>query len=386
MNYLERKCGLWPLLLVLILVGSPATVPAADFYQTQVPAPAGDDESQRQRALAMALQNVVRQVTGDPEAAASPRLKPEYDAAGSLAKSYRFTDSSKGPVLVAEFDALAVNAMLKRYGLSPRVDRPSVLVWMAGASTEEDRMLTVETDAEIWAALERAAVRGGVTMLQPLMDWQDQVSLPVADVSARVAPSIRQASVRYLPNAAASGYLMRGSGVWQTDWMLVSGDTVRRWSTRGKDLDGVLEAGMTDVVGMLASLFPVTPREPVDLSLPADGSQAPVRPAAVDQAPAARPVPPPAAVPEGQFLVRVAGINGAADYSRVMAVFRDNPAIAGHRMVASEPQAFVISVTPSTDQQAVAAALEAEPSLDAEPSGASAAVGSGISFYYRLKP
>ncbi len=375
MNHYKCKRSLWRLLLALLLVGAAATTLSADFYQTRVPAPAGDEESQRQRALALALQSVVRQVTGDPQAAASPRLEPEYEAAGSFAKSYRFLDSPAGLILDAEFDAGAVNDMLNRYGLSPRADRPSVLVWMAGAGAEEDRLLMAETDADVWAVVERAAVHGGVNMLQPLVDWEDQMRLPPADVSARVATSISEASARYLPNAAVSAYLMSSSEIWQVDWLLVSGDTVRRWSTRGADRDGVLEAGMNDVVGMLASLFPVKHRQPVDLSLPGGGTDS-----------VARPIPAPASVPEGQLLVRVAGINGAADYGRVMAVFRNSAAISSHRMVASEPQALVIAVTPSADQQAVAAALEAEPLLDPEPSGASAAAGSGISFYYRLNP
>ena len=114
------------LAFLLLMFTSSFVVAAAEFYRAEVPAT--DGEAGRERALAAALQVVVRQVTGDPEVAASPQLAPEYDAAARYARTWRVIDSPHGSRLEVAFDQAAVDAMLAGHGLAPRTGRPSVLV------------------------------------------------------------------------------------------------------------------------------------------------------------------------------------------------------------------------------------------------------------------
>ena len=368
----------------LLLFTSGLVVAADEFYRAEVPATQG--EAGRERALAAALQVVVRQVTGDPEAAASPQLASEYETAARYARTWRVIDAPDGSRLEVAFDPGAVDAMLASHGLAPRADRPSVLVWMAGPDEEGDRLLLPETDAAAWNGIRAGAVRGGVSMLQPLMDLEDQSRLPPADISARVSTTLREASARYAPDATVSVYLAARNGRWNADWLLLSGETTRRWSTRGLDQATVLDAGIKDVTGILSTLFPISARRPLDLSLPpgaaAEASSAP----ATSASPAAAPLPAPITAGEGQVLVRVSGISGPADYGRVVALFRNNAAVAAHRVVASEADAVVVSVTPRGDQPALAQALGAEEILEPDVTGVGAAAGQGAVSTYRLKP
>jgi hypothetical protein len=369
------------LALSLLLFTSGIVAETADFYEAEVPAT--DGEAGRERALAAALQVVVRQVTGDPEVAASPQLAPEYETAARYARTWRVVDAPDGSRLEVAFDQAAVDAMLASHGLAPRADRPSVLIWMAGPDEGGDRLLMPEMDAAAWNGIRAGSVRGGVSMLQPLLDLEDQSRLPPADISARVPTTLREASARYAPDAAVSVYLAAGDGRWNADWLLLSGETTRRWSTRGLDQATVLEAGMKDVTGILSTLFPVSARRPLDLSLPPGAAAVASSAPATAASPASAPVPAPIVAGEGQVLVRVSGISGPGDYGRVVALFRNNAAVAAHRVVASEADAVVVSVTPRGDQPALAQALGAEEILEPE---SAAAAGQGAVSTYRLKP
>jgi hypothetical protein len=313
-------------------------------------------------------------------------LAPEYDAAARYARTWRVIDSPDGSRLEVAFDQAAVDAMLAGHGLAPRAGRPSVLVWMAGPDEGGDRLLLPETNAAAWNGIRAGAVRGGVSMLQPLMDLEDQSRLPPADISARVPTTLREASARYSPDSAVSVYLAASDGRWNADWLLVSGETTRRWSTRGLDQEAVLEAGMKDVTGILSTLFPVSASRPLDLSLPPGAAAVASTAPATSASPGSAPVPAPIRAGEGQVLVRVSGISGPADYGRVVALFRNNAAVAAHRVMASEGDTVVVSVTPRGDQPALAQALGAEEILEPDSAGADPVAGRGVVSAYRLKP
>lgn len=376
---------------VLLVLSVAFSATGSDFYSASVPVPPGEESVQRTRGLAAALQVVVRQVTGDPEAAASPLLEGEYGSAGRYAREYRFVDRPGGLELEAHFDSEAVDAMLQRYGLAPRAGRPTVLAWLAGPGDGGDQLLLAEPNAALWRALDDAAVANGLALLRPLLDLEDQLRLPAADVSARVAATVRDASIRYDPEAVVSAYIAGGGDFWQVDWMLLSGETVRRWSTRGASAADALASGLGDVGSILAALFPVPRQTPLDLRVPGVAtSDAPTLAAPPVSGTEAAPGPLTAVTPmvagAGEILVRVAGIAGPGEYSRAMGVFRDQPAIARFNVLAAEPDAVVVAVTPAEDEQAVAEALEATGVIRGEPSGAAADISRGISLYYRLNP
>jgi len=359
---------------------------AADFYSARVAVATADEATQRQKGLAAALHAVVAQVTGDAEVAASVVLQPEYLSAARYAKEFRFVDGSDGRRLEARFDPAAVDAMLRGYGLQPWAGRPALVIWLAGRGDGGPRLLPPESEPLVWQTLKRAAIGQGLAMVQPLFDLEDQAALPASDVSARVASPVRDASIRYDVDAVLSAFLMTAEGTWQADWMLLSGELTRRWTTRGADAAATLAAGVRDTAVMLGSLFPRPGSASLDLSLPSASAAGVVsRDADSDVGTGAATVST-VAVPAGQTVARVAGIVGPGDYNRAMSALRGNAAVERVSVIAVEPEALIVALTPAAEGAGFAEALEAGGVLQGEPSGNALATSSGISVFLRLVP
>lgn len=377
------------LFLVFCLVAAAMPASATDFYTAVVPVGEGDEAAQRQKGLAAALHAVVAQVTGNTQAADSLVLQPEYLSAARYAKEYHFIDTETGRQLDARFEPTAVDAMLQRFGLAPWSDRPAVLAWLAGPGDGAPQLLSAETRAVAWEALESAAIHQGLSLLRPLMDLEDQTQLQASDISARVAGPVRDASIRYNADAVVSAYLTEGDESWQADWMLLSGELTRRWSTRGSNASSALGTGIADAAEILDTVFPRPGTPALDLSLPpppgglsATGDQLPAEATTADAPASVASV----SVPEGQVVARIAGIVGPGDYNRAMKAIRDNTAVEKASVIAVEPDAVVVALTPAASDQNLAEALEAGGALQGEPSGAVPATTSGITLFFRLIP
>ena len=392
----------------LAFAGAPAD--ARDFYSASVPVADSDSPEARAEGLGRALRQVVTQVTGDRQFADSARLQPEYASAARYATEYRFVETPEGLALEVRFEPSAVDVMLQRQGAVGREDRASVLVWLAGPVAGVDQLLPADL-AAAWDTVDLALRGGGYTMVRPLMDFEDQTRLSAADLARRSGSPIREASVRYAPDAMISAYLAGGGDQWQADWMLLSGEVTRRWSTRGADQATALRQGAGDAVGMLAELLR-SPAGALDLGLPEPvpqrsplGSVPPPGPLLPSGAAASQPpstmspygAPTPAApqsvttspvpAPSGNgVLIRVSGIGSSRDYRRAMDAFKDNSVVSAFEVVAVEPDSFVVSVTPAGAEQALADALTGSGALQAEPSGAESYTSQGIDLYFRVMP
>ena len=425
------------LLAVLWFLGMAAPAFCGDLYSARVPVVSGDDSAARDEGLAHALQTVVEQVTGDAGLAASARLKPEYDSAARYASEYRFVETADGRELEARFEPSAVDLMLKRQGVTAWSERPTVLVWMAAPPTGRDQLLPSDLGSHSWETMDAALRAKGFAMLRPLMDLEDQTRLSGVDIVARRSSKVREASVRYNPDAMITVYIDGSGNDWQSDWMLLSGELTRRWSTRAADQAGVIQAGVADAAGILhdqlatsraldlsisGSAEPEPRRSPLGSVPPPGPLLSPATSAGSTDAPstqgsggipASTPSAPFQATPQAaseagmagfpaspattggapmrslvapdQVLVRVAGIGGSGDYRRAMSVFQGNAAVSALEVVAVEPDSFILAVTPAAGEQALAESLTAEGVLAAEPSGADTGLP-GVSMYYRLNP
>lgn len=415
---------LGPLLALLILAAIAMPVSAGDLYSARVPVTGSDDAAALAGGLALALQTVVEQVTGDAALAASARFRPEYEAAARYATAYRFVDDPDGQVLEASFEPSAVDRMLKRQGVKSWTERPTVLVWMAAPLAGTDQLLPADTGSDAWQDMDSALRARGYAMLRPLMDLEDQMRLAGADIVARRSSKVREASVRYDPDAMISVYLSGSAEGWQADWMLLSGELTRRWTTRGADQVATIETGVADSAVILGDQLGAV--RGLDLSV-SGAAEAPPRRSELGSAPPPGPLPPaetsagsaaastlspayPQSVPAGsapsavpgqaapaeqfatrapayanQVLVRVAGIGNSGDYRRAMSAFQGNEAISALEVVAVEPDSFIVAVTPASSEAALADSLAAGGVLTAEPSGGASAAAA-VSMYYRLNP
>ncbi|MEN8175044.1 MAG: DUF2066 domain-containing protein [Pseudomonadota bacterium] len=253
----------------------------------------------------------------------------------------------------------------------------TVLVWLAARTPTDVRWMSPDIDVDLWAAAKSAAADSGFEALHPLLDLEDQGSLPVADVVRRIESTVRSASLRYAPDAVLSGYQTQGDGQWQMDWLLLRDTQVRRWTTRASDPAGALRQGLENAAQMLTG--PRASAAGRESSAPATGT-APGAPAVAGGQASAEPRALGDAV-----LARVAGVSGPKDYLRVMQALRSTPEVGEFAVETAQGDVLMLRVRPVTSLSAMAEGLEANPVLQGEPSGSGDATRA-VSLYFRLLP
>ena len=289
------KSSVWRLLLVgvcLLAVGQVAQAVRLDaLFQAEVPA-AGRTAEARREALTRALGQVLVRVTGDETVVGDPAVQPLLRDAGRYVVQYRFSEppadprdeENSGPELLlwAQFDEVALARALREHGLPYwGRDRPDVLVWLA-VDDHGNRFLVSETsDDPLASALRESAQRRGLPVNLPLLDLQDQQAVHFSDLWGGFFGPVQRASERYRPQVVLIGRVGSAAAGWSGQWSLLGAGASSEWSVHGATPEEVVDRGVAEAVGLLATQY-----------------------AMVDTTPGSR-------------LLAVRGVTGLGDYARV---------------------------------------------------------------------
>jgi hypothetical protein len=232
--------------------------------------------SERATAMAAALAEVLVKVSGQRDAAQQEAVAQATRRPAKFLQQYRYralsdeqrekalqeaelneVSNPEPQMLRFVFDKTAVDKVLRDNDLPVwGATRPATLVWLA--VQDEDRRYLLGSDSLEPAAelLAREARRRGLALVMPLLDLQDQHSLPFADVWGGFRDPILRASARYRTESVLVGrmYLTPG-GEWQAQWTLLEGGQMQSWGGAGALPAEVIDEGVSGAIDVLASRY-----------------------------------------------------------------------------------------------------------------------------------
>lgn len=266
------------------------------LYEAEVPVESQDREV-REVALRVALKQVLVRVTGRRMVISMADLEPLLEQAPRYVQQFRYkTRETKGDdepteLLWVRFDKGAVDRLLRENRLPVwGRTRPATLVWLVVDDRRERELLSNDMDTLARQAIEQQARLRGVPLHFPLMDLTDRSVISVSDVWGNFKDNILQASTRYDAEAVLVGRVAKtASGDWSGRWDLYQEGRHRNWNVAGRTLGEAVVPAINRLADLLAEQF--------------------ARLGQNDQ-------------PE-KLRVRVTGVNGLADFNRVMNYLKD---------------------------------------------------------------
>jgi hypothetical protein len=289
------------LLLIVMSTLWPAPVAHAEevegLYQATIPI---DDQTPdlRRDAIRSALTEVLARVSGRTglEADNLSGIDTAIEQATRYVQQYRYrvnknakTETDPKQALWVKFDPQAVDDLLRQNGLPVwGKTRPETLIWLAIDEHGQRHLVGNNSEHEARQILQQQAKLRGLPIRLPFLDLADRSALQVTDVWGNFEDAIARASERYQTEAVLVGRVHKTvSGLWQARWTLYQQTQRNDWAASNADLKQVLIAGIDNTTRAMA-----------------------IRYANLGSAQA------------NQVLLRVNGIHGLGDYTRVLKYLR----------------------------------------------------------------
>ncbi|MDP3334138.1 MAG: DUF2066 domain-containing protein, partial [Methylococcaceae bacterium] len=183
------------------------------------------------------------------------------------------------------FDEQALLEALKTSKLKVWGDiRPETLLWLVVEENGRRSFYKADSMPELSVALSKGAKQKGLPLLYPLSDLDEQRQLSVNDVLSAYPQNLLNVSERYGVVSILAGRVVKMQQCWKGDWAFYFDDRVEQWSKSCGTLNEVVATGLSGVYTQLAGYYAAKP----------DGVES-----------------------AGVVVLKIAGINGANDISRV---------------------------------------------------------------------
>lgn len=279
------------LIVCLALYFSSAPTYAADvsgLFAARVPV-ADRSAPELKRGAAEALREVVVKLTGSRGRRHSAETDSLSAQASDLMLQYAYERQPEGDglLLFAQFDEVALASRMEALGVpSWGKERPLSTVWLIIDDGETRQLSSSDEPGLFGDALKSSADRRAIPVLLPLMDIEEARHLIPAGDWQSIHTTAAALSSRYATPASLIGHLrMTAPGLWEAQWRLELGNEPRQWRDEGDIPEALVEAATDTLADVLAARY-------------AD----------------------PSMLAQAQTLIlRVVGVNGAADYARLNA-------------------------------------------------------------------
>jgi hypothetical protein len=374
----STKVGGVLLLLFASLVCRPTEgAEAGDLYVAEVPV-AGQQAEQRNEAVREAFRKVLVKVTGHQGVVKREGLKLSIQEAAGFVQKYSYRLASDidsvgaGDVprrlLEVEFDERAVNRLLQDLGMPIwRGSRPLILIWL-GIEKEGRRVhLTPGLDLVVEQAALGVGQDRGLSMMLPMMDFEDRSRLQISDLWGGFATNIRAASERYGPDLIISGRVHQVSDqLWRVHWTLLKERGFFNWKSEGPSSASATRTGLQQLADRLAVQF-----APIGNVTDVIG-----------------------------FQMRIGGIRYLGDYERVQAYLQGLNSVQQAKLLYAEPQAVVFDLQVRGGREVLDREISMGNMLQRDPgggsggeegsvmrlSGSSPAPADEMVLYYQMQP
>ncbi len=230
-------------------------------------------DAERQRGLQRALAQVLVKLSGSRSVLVEAQVKQAINKPLRYLSQFGYSNDGGAQRLNVEFDETAVNDLLLNNNLPLwQAERPSVLLWLVVEKANKRQLIGANSHPHTQDAIERSMQRRGVPYFLPLLDLEDRALISVAEVWGGFRDVIRQASIRYAPEATVIGRLYQVAGAWRSHWSLLNEDgSTDIWDADGSNEAAVLAAGIDTLADKLgrrhASRIDNTRRAIVTLSV-----------------------------------------------------------------------------------------------------------------------
>jgi len=232
--------------LALLVSGGPArALTMSGLYGAELEVSAAGQRPTPEQ-IRSGLAQVLVKLSGRRDIASRQGYGQVMEQAPVLLSQYRFRPGPEGTRLELVFDQLQLDRLMHEAGIQgPGLQRPALLLWLAVA--DGGRIDYAAPGHPALVALEREARLRGVPLQLPLLDLDDQISLPPEQLWNLPESDVRAASQRYRPDAILLGRTAAEGGVWHSRFRLLSDAADSSFEPAG-----ALEAQMTAVVDEVA--------------------------------------------------------------------------------------------------------------------------------------
>jgi hypothetical protein len=226
----------------------------ANLYAAEV-AVTGQSSAERERALPLALQQVLVKVSGDAHVLESKPVQSALTQAEKWVLAYRYAMVDSKLFLHVKFDPQAVDGLLTQAGETVWQDaRSPLLIWLEYSSEAGNTIIGSEATGGWPALVQQQAGLRGVSLLLPAMDLADQEHITSKAIEKPDLELIRKASARYSsPMILVGRLLQKGPANWQASWTLLQNQQSSDWVGTGADPQTVFITGVNKAIDTLAA-------------------------------------------------------------------------------------------------------------------------------------
>jgi len=245
-------------MLISITLAAPAFAESesapVELYQAK-PVVTGTGEKNRLIGFALALEDVLVKVSGDPRLLGDPRVAELAKDAASMVHEFRYRDRLDGiPIhdeqgshdrphdLTTIFFPEKIDEALAELGSRPWTElRPTITLLLGVRNGDRSFLLTSdgERGVDMRDSLHQASLKVAIPATLP-----SSVAIDAAGVTEETLPSIDLATLDRLASAAGGSYALVGSLVWSeeelgwiADWRIRAKGEDYRWQIRGVSFD-----------------------------------------------------------------------------------------------------------------------------------------------------
>ena len=248
-----------PLLSALLLAcAAPAFAEGAsapiELYQAK-PVVTGTGEKNRQIGFALAFEDVLVKVSGDPRLIGDPRVSELAKDAGSMVQEFRYRDRLEGiPIhdeqgshdrphdLTTIFLPEKIDAVLASLGSRPWTEpRPTIALFLGVRNG--DRTFVLASDGERGIDMRDSLASASAKVAIPTT-LPDSAALSTAGITEETLQASNRAVLDSITKEAGSDYTLIGRLVWSNeelgwiaDWIIAAKGQTYKWQIRGVSFD-----------------------------------------------------------------------------------------------------------------------------------------------------
>lgn len=245
-------------MLISIALAAPAFAEGqsapVELYQAK-PVVTGTGEKNRLIGFALALEDVLVKVSGDPRLIGDPRVAELAKEAASMVQEFRYRDRLEGiPIhdeqgshdrphdLTTVFFPEKIDAALAALGSRPWTElRPTITLLLGVRNGDRSFLLASdgERGVDMRDSLEQASVKVAIPVTLP-----NSAAIEAAGVTEETLPAIDPATLARLAAAAGGSYALVGSLAWSeqelgwvAEWKIRFREETYAWQVRGVSFD-----------------------------------------------------------------------------------------------------------------------------------------------------